>query len=70
VPWCDPCQRFFNPNTLTKEGTCPSCGEQLGEPQATGWRAVPWHFWLVLAALVLYLGWRAVEGVGWLIGRF
>jgi hypothetical protein len=31
---------------------------------------VPWHFWVVVGALVLYLGWRAVEGVLWVIGRF
>ena len=30
----------------------------------------PWHFKLLVAAIVLYLGWRAVEGVGWLIERF
>jgi hypothetical protein len=29
---------------------------------------VPWHFWLLVAALVVYLGWRLVQGVGWLLG--
>jgi hypothetical protein len=28
---------------------------------------VPWHFWLLLATAALYLGWRALQGVGWLI---
>ena len=27
----------------------------------------PWHFWLVVAMATVYLGWRAVEGVVWLI---
>jgi len=27
---------------------------------------VPWHFKLLLVALVLYLGYRAVQGVVWL----
>lgn len=78
MPWCDPCERFFNPNTVQEDGTCPQCGTKLAEPvaqnqadePATGWRSVPWHFWLVIAALVVYLGWRAVQGVLWVIGRF
>jgi hypothetical protein len=28
----------------------------------------PWHFWLMVIALVAYLGWRAVEGVIWALG--
>ncbi len=77
MPWCDPCERFFNPNTLHEDGSCPQCGTKLAEPgaqtqgvPAKGWRSVPWHFWLVIAALVLYLGGRAVQGVLWVIGRF
>lgn len=30
MPWCEPCERFFNPNSLTEEGACPSCGIELG----------------------------------------
>lgn len=70
MPFCEPCHRFFNPNTLNADGTCPTCGTQLAEPRPIGVRAVPWHFWLLLAALAIYLGWRAVEGVMWLVGRF
>ena len=29
---------------------------------------VPWHFWLLLAAVVIYLGWRLIQGVEWLLG--
>ncbi len=70
MPWCDPCERFFNPNTLNADGTCPTCGTKLAEPQPKGWRTVPWHFWLLLAALLVYLGWRFIEGLAWLVGRF
>lgn len=31
MPWCDPCERFFNPNTLTAQGCCPKCGLELGD---------------------------------------
>lgn len=29
----------------------------------------PWGFWLLIVLTVLYLGWRAVQGVLWLIDR-
>lgn len=25
----------------------------------------PWHFWVMVAGVVLYLGWRLVEGIFW-----
>lgn len=116
MPWCDPCGRFYSPNTLTPEGYCPSkhfvadqpdgelaakrdsasasgevpadaglSGKELsglgspGEPpfaintlrsktsSGSARTKVPWHFWLLLAALTIYLGWRFVQLVGWLI---
>jgi hypothetical protein len=72
VPWCEPCGRFLNPNSMGPDGTCPSCGRVLAPPSsgqggtATATTKVPWHFWLLVIALAVYLGWRAVQGVGWL----
>jgi hypothetical protein len=79
MPWCDPCARFYNPNTLLPDGSCPACGRSLARPRDGGARAgaagtqaprarAPWHFWLLVAAAALYLGWRAVQGVVWLVG--
>lgn len=31
---------------------------------------LPWHFKLLAGALALYLGWRAVQGVEWLVRQF
>ncbi len=28
----------------------------------------PWHFWVLVAAVLLYLGWRLVQGIAWLAG--
>jgi len=25
---------------------------------------IPWHFWVMVAATALYLGWRVIQGVG------
>ena len=26
---------------------------------------VPWHFWVGVIAMVVYLGWRFVQGIAW-----
>jgi hypothetical protein len=78
VPWCEDCGRFYSPPTLTSEGDCPE-GHHVAEPgagqlsQAQGSDRddgtnpkVPWHFWLLLLALAVYLGWRLVQLVMWL----
>ena len=75
MPWCDPCARFYNPNTLRPDGSCPTCGRSLARPRSgnattkAGRARAPWHFWLLVAAATLYLGWRAVQGVAWLVHR-
>ncbi len=65
MPWCETCNTFHEPAALVGEGACPECGAVIGEPPK-----VPWHFKLLVVATVLYLGWRAWQGIAWLIGRF
>ena len=66
---------------MKPDGTCPNCGQPVepgGAHPATGTDApssseaaaddhkgMPWHFWLLAAALALYLGWRAFQGLEW-----
>ena len=74
MPWCEPCTRFLNPNSMGPDGSCPSCGRVLADAPAAGGAAttatkVPWHFWLLVVALAVYLCWRAVQGIGWLAGH-
>lgn len=78
MPWCEECSRFLTPNSVGEGGECPSCGrvvavadgvrpgpdgEAVDEPQ------VPWHFKLLLLATIVYLAWRAVQGIVWLAAR-
>jgi predicted RNA-binding Zn-ribbon protein involved in translation (DUF1610 family) len=72
VPWCETCDRFYNPNTLLADGTCPTCGRLVEgperaavteEPESSG---APWHFKLLVAATAIYLGYRLFQGVLWL----
>lgn len=84
MPWCEPCEAFFNPNSLRADGRCPRCGSQVGDPTAvvTDTEAaghddasaeeeeivarVPWHFWVGVVAMVVYLGWRLLQGIIWI----
>lgn len=69
MPWCDTCAKFWNPPSL-QEGQCPTCGAELERaPAAASDDAprAPWHFKLLLIALILYLGFRAYQGVFWVI---
>jgi hypothetical protein len=66
MPWCDDCERFLTPNSLREDGGCPSCGRVVASRAATPAAAdeeykAPWHFKVMVAALVVYLGWRAYE---------
>lgn len=51
---------------MTPEGLCPSCGVDL-EVEARRTAEVvedekaPWHFKLLVVALIAYLGWRVIE---------
>lgn len=72
VPWCDGCDRFYNPNTLRPDGTCPSCGRPVaaaaaGSDAAPEGERAPWHFKLLVTATAAYLGWRLVQGVIWVV---
>ncbi len=29
----------------------------------------PWGFWLIVVLAVIYLGWRLIQGLLWLLGR-
>ena len=31
MPWCEDCSKFWNPNSLPPDGTCPSCGRVIGD---------------------------------------
>ena len=62
MPWCEECANYWPPNSMTDDGTCPSCGRVVEEPApAADDEKTPWHFKLMVAALIAYLGWRFIE---------
>jgi hypothetical protein len=61
VPYCDGCDRFYNPNTLDPAGDCPE-GHHVADPSVEEEPPpVPWHFKVMLALLVAYLLWRFLQ---------
>jgi uncharacterized paraquat-inducible protein A len=66
VPWCDTCDRLVDDDLVTDTGACPSCGTSIVEPERG---PLPWRFRLMIAATVVYLGWRTYQGVEWLLHR-
>ena len=71
MPHCDTCDRFYNPNSLLPDGTCPVCGRQVSdvaEPEKLArfeTEGAPWHFKVLIAVTVIYLGYRLMQGVFW-----
>ncbi len=51
---------------MNDDGTCPTCGEQVLEAhdhtagEAANDEKAPWHFKLMVVALVVYLSWRLI----------
>jgi len=64
MPWCEDCSKYWAPSTMTTDGRCPTCGRELEAPQQRddegedGDEKAPWHFKLLIVALVVYLVWR------------
>jgi hypothetical protein len=69
MPWCDHCDVYLAPNTLNADGTCPTCENEVdaADLDAKVSERPPWHFWMMVVALVAYLGWRLVQGLAWVV---
>jgi hypothetical protein len=66
MPWCEPCSKYLAPSAVNADGSCPSCGEQVGEVEkkpagVVADESTPWHFKMLVVMLVIYLGWRFVQ---------
>jgi hypothetical protein len=69
MPWCDGCAKYWAPSSMNDDGTCPRCGADLDPPALAAPRdgevevdgvdeKAPWHFKLMVVALVVYLVYR------------
>ncbi len=66
MPWCDGCAKYWAPSSMNDDGTCPRCGTDLDTPPLATTRhgdadadeKAPWHFKVMVVALVVYLVYR------------
>ena len=70
MPWCETCDRFYNPNTLLPDGSCPTCGRVVAPATAADAEVdedhgAPWHFKVLIAVTAVYLGYRLFQGLVW-----
>jgi hypothetical protein len=62
MPWCEQCDQQLEEADLSEDGNCPTCGSAPLEH-----RKSPWWFKFLAVATVIYLGYRAFQGVTWVI---
>ena len=69
MPFCEDCDKYYTPTSLSVGGTCPKCGRTLYDSgdERDGKAHLPWHFKLLLAAFTVYMGWRLVQGGEWVV---
>ncbi|MGH9004962.1 MAG: hypothetical protein ACRDYV_17710 [Acidimicrobiia bacterium] len=78
MPWCPNCDRFLSPPTVREDGTCPTCGRPVeaardpararpAEVENEEGGPVPFHLKALGAALAVYLGWRFIQGIEWVV---
>ncbi len=67
MPWCEECAKYYTPNSVNDDGSCPQCGDALQLPEGADEEkppddeTTPWHFKLMVVAVVVYLGWRLIQ---------
>ena len=66
MPWCEECAKYLAPTAMNPDGTCPKCGAKVGEIEQRAAdvavdESAPWHFKLLVVALIAYLVWRFVQ---------
>ena len=54
----------------TYDSFVAALASELGSDEAAVDTKAPWHFKLLVLAVVLYLGWRLIQMLGWVIHQF
>jgi hypothetical protein len=65
---CPSCGRVVDPGHAHVATPTPTTPTAAGEDEEEELPPIPWHLWLLAAALAVYLGYRAMQGIEWLIG--
>jgi hypothetical protein len=77
VPWCAHCNKFLTPSTVRPDAACPVCGATverglipgMTRPADEARQGIPWHLKLLGAATAIYLGFRFLQLIDWVLHR-
>jgi hypothetical protein len=70
---CPRCGHAVDPGQARAAAPDPPVGvvpESESESFVPDLEPVPWHLKLLAGAVALYLGWRAFQGIEWVVHRF
>lgn len=62
MPWCEHCDVRLEEDELTEDGHCPTC-----EREPLEHRPQPWYVKFLVVATVIYLTYRLVQGIVWVV---
>ena len=67
---CPACGRVVDAGRAASPTASPAAAGADGADRADdeSLPPIPWHLWLLAAALAVYLGYRAMQGIEWLLG--
>ena len=62
MPWCETCDRQVEDDEVNEDGECVTCGHEVAQH-----RRIPWQFKIMIYITIIYLGYRAYQGVTWVV---
>lgn len=65
---CPSCGRVVDAGRARAAATAPE-SDAVDDNEDEDLPPIPWHLWLLAAALAIYLGYRAMQGIEWLLAR-
>jgi hypothetical protein len=65
---CPSCGRVVDPGHAHALADRPERPDRPDQPDDEDLPPIPWHLWLLAGALAVYLGYRAMQGIEWLLG--
>ena len=69
---CPSCGRVVDrrprPHCCRSESNDDTADDDTADDEDGDLPPIPWHLWLLAGALAVYLGYRAMQGIEWLLG--
>ena len=74
MPWCESCAKYFAPTAMNDRRHVPDVrpapsrrDRAAGAEEVVADEGTPWHFKLLIGVVAIYLGFRTVQMISWLI---